>query len=115
MRTKVVTEECSENVVGSVLWSLTPVSPVTPLKVSEVVFPEGIWIVTPVGTVPPVGTVIVLAPEARVLTSSEPAEEEFVAAATVRVSLTSPENVIMVVRVEDTDIVGGLKWEKAKS
>lgn len=91
VRQKVVAPEASARVVGSVGWSRNPVSPVIPFKVMVTTFPTGGTIVTLTAVEPPVGGVIVLAPEARVLISTEPGLEVLEAAVMVSVPTTSPE------------------------
>lgn len=100
----VVTDESNESVVGSVLWILTPVSPVTPLTFMDAVFPAGGTMVHATTVLPPVGRVIVLSPLARVLISIEPGEAVLLAAEMVSVPTVSPVYTIVVVLVAVTAI-----------
>ena len=90
MSTKVAVVVASDIVDGSVRWRPTPVSPVTPLRVSVCVFPAGGMIVQLTAVLPPVGTVMVFAPLARVLISTWPGEAALLAALTVSVPTTVP-------------------------
>ena len=94
-----VTDESIAIVVGSVLCRRRPVSPVMPFRVIEVVLPVGGTIVRAVTVEPPVGTVWAVKPEASVLISIEPGEAALLAAARVCVPVTSPEYVMVSVRV----------------
>lgn len=95
-----MTEESRAITEKSVLWSLTPVSPVTPLNVIEITLPDGGWMVTAVGVDPPVGTVIVFAPEARVTICIDPGLAAFVTAELTCVPAASPVNTTLCDRVE---------------
>lgn len=77
--------------VWSVSWIWMPVSPVAPLIVMEVLFPEGGTMVTAVGVDPPDGTVMVLSPDDRVLISTDPGLELLEAALRTSVPTTSEE------------------------
>jgi hypothetical protein len=94
VRTNVVTEECNAIVVGSVLWSLIPVSPDTPLSVIEIILPAGGTMTTEVGMtkVVTIGTVIVLSPEARMRVSTVPAATALAAASILYPATMSPLN-----------------------
>ena len=96
VRPTAVTSEKIDRDVGSVLWSLIPVSPVTPLTVMEVVLPAGGTTVTAV-TVTPVldGTVTELNPLESVWTVTEAGEAVFSAAVTVCVPAGGPEEYTM--------------------
>jgi hypothetical protein len=91
-------------VVGSVLWILMPVSPVTPFRVIDVVLPVGGIIVQETQVAPPVGTVMVFRPEARVLISSWAGEAALAAALIVSVPVTSPVKVMVLTLVALTAI-----------
>ena len=73
--------------VGLVLWSRSPVSPVTPLNVMDVVFAAGGSRTAPVA---PVGGVIVLNPDASVMVRNSPGAAVFAAAAGDAWATTSP-------------------------
>lgn len=105
VRTKVVTDESRPMDVGSVLWILMPVSPLTPLNVIETELAAGGTIVTAVGTNPVIaGTVMVFAPELRDLTSKVPGEAAFAAAARNSWEVTSPVYPRLIDLVDDTAI-----------
>lgn len=104
VRTKVVEPEARAIEDGSVRWSGTPVSPVTPFRVRVWTFPEGGIMVAAVTVLPPVGKVMVFAPEASVWSVTEPGEDELDAAEIVSVPVTSPVKTRVIVLVEATAI-----------
>ena len=97
--TNVVTDDAREILVGSVACIKTPVSPVTPFRVSVAVFAAGGIIVHAFTVEPPVGSVIVFAPDASVSSSITPGLAVFDAAEIVSVPTVSTVYTIVMARV----------------